>query len=246
MGVSKRTRQREMKKNLVAVMIIALFAVIVFSVNSIGKFIAQKVISPISELSGNNTESVSTDTVKTEKTELYAKCIGSFDSLEEAEEKAEGNYIFNFDNKFNVLSSIHTAKEEALSSGDDLFTLSLDGISLKITGTKTQKEIVSSSVSLMAQSAMLLPEFYEKLSSGKMTSLQVLSKITTLKSELLQKLEELKTLDGSNQTVEAFKDMLTLSSSLLDKIDEKDLPETLRYVACAYACEYFCFLDNLE
>lgn len=250
MGVSKRTRQREMKKNAIAALIIVVFAITVFSINSIGKFIAEKVISPISSYSSEKSESVSADTVKTEKNELYALCEGSYSTFEEAQKNAEGKYIFNVDDKFNVLSSIHTKKEDVedlLSSSENaIITLTLDGISIKITGTQEQKDKVSSAVALMSESAKLLPTLEEKLLSGKMSALQVISKINTLKADFLASFEELKSLNSENQTVTVLNDMLTLSTVLLDKIDENNLPNTLKYVACAYACEYFCFLDNLE
>ena len=70
MGTSQRMKKREMKKNLTALLIIAVFAVIVFSVNSIGKFIAEKVIQPVMNLKVAKDERIVTNTVKIEALEI--------------------------------------------------------------------------------------------------------------------------------------------------------------------------------
>lgn len=250
MGVSKRTRQKEMKKNVIAVLIILVFAFTVFSVNSIGKFIADKIISPVANFSGVKTEKVSSDTLKTEKAELYALCTGSYETFEEAQENASGNYIFKTDDGFNVLTKIKTNKEDAEKlledSGGAVITLTLEKVSIKITGTQAQKDTLSACFSLMTESLKNLPDLEEKLVSGKMTQLQVLSKINTLKSDFSKGISRLDDLNSKNHTVTVIKDMLMLASNLLEEINNENLSASLSYASCAYACEYFNFLDNLE
>ena len=177
-------------------------------------------------------------------------CEGSYDTFEDAQENAEGKYVFNVDDKFNVIASIHTKEEDArallTNAKNALITLTLDGVSIKITGTQAQKAAITEAVSLMAECATALPTLDEKLTSGKMTVLQAFSKITALKRSVSDSIDALASLNSTNHTVSVLNDMLILSLNLLEKIDEENLHTTLKYVACAYVCEYFCFLSELE
>ena len=253
MGVSKRTRQKEMRKNAVAVAIVLIFALTVFSVNSIGKFIAEKVIKPVADFSGISTESFSTATIKTDKLELFAVSIASFDTFEDAQKEFSGNYIFKLDDKFNVLHSVKTSKEEAKKTLNEtdgaIITLNLDEVSIKITGTKSQTNLISSCFDTVTKNAKILAECEEKLHNGELSPLQTEAKLKTARSEISAKITSLTELNSKNVTVTALTDILNLLSSLLEDIpsstDEKFL-EKLRYSSCAYVCEYFNFLSELE
>ncbi len=252
MGVSRRTRQREMRKNAVAIGIILIFALTVFSVNSIGKFIAEKIIKPVADFSGIK-ESVSISNVKTEKLELFAISLSSYDTFEEAQNASNGNYIFKLDDKFNLLHSIKSDKEEAkalLSETDGaIITLNLDEVSIKITGTKAQTQLISSCFNMMTKTAKTLAECEETLEKGTLSPLQAEAKIKTVRADITARITALTELNSSNVTVSSLCDILGLFSTLLEDIpsstDENFLPK-LRYASCAYVCEYFNFLSELE
>ena len=253
MRVSRRTRQREMRKNAVAIGIILVFALIIFSVNSIGKFIAEKVIKPVADFSGISTESFSTATIKTDKLELFAVSIASFDTFEDAQKEFSGNYIFKLDDKFNVLHSVKTSKEEAKKTLNEtdgaIITLNLDEVSIKITGTKNQTNLISSCFDTVTKNAKILAECEEKLHNGELSPLQTEAKLKTAKSEISAKITSLTELNSKNVTVTALTDILNLLSSLLEDIPsstDEDFLEKLRYSSCAYVCEYFNFLSELE
>lgn len=259
MGVSKRTRQKEMKKNLIAVAIILAFAVTVFSINSIGRFIADKIIRPVAEFSGVKTENASTQTVKTKKLEAYLVSFNEYSSLDEAnshrteaKEQGASGYVFEMDGKFNIIHSIHTEKasaEELAENFSSVLTLTLDELSIKITGTKKQVETVTDCFNIMTENALSLTDLTKKLEKGEITALQVSSKINAMKKELENKLESLNTLNSNNVTVKALTDMLSISKTLLSEMptsDSSEFSQKLKYVACAYTCEYFKFYGELE
>lgn len=253
MGVSRRTRQKEMRKNLAAAAIVLIFALTVFSVNSIGKFIAERLIKPVADFSGISVESFSTSTVKTDKLELFAVSLSSFDTFEEAQKEFSGKYIFKLDNKFNILHSVKTSKEEAkklLEETDGaIITLNLDEVSIKITGTEKQTSLISSCFDTVTNTAKILAECEEKLHNGELSPLQTEAKIRTARTEVSKKITSLTELNSKNVTVSALTDILSLFSTILEDIpastDESYL-EKLRYASCAYVCEYFNFLSELE
>lgn len=253
MGVSKRTRQKEMRKNAVAVLILIAFTLTIFSVNSIGKFIAEKIIKPVADFSGIKTENQSIADIKTDPLELYAVLSASFDNIEEAQTKSEGKYIFKIDGKFNVLHSIKTKKEDAQETASSfdgaIITLKLDGIKVKITGTKTQTDLISSCFKLLTESAKTLPITEENLQQGTISPLQAEAKISSLKTDFSQKITAIKALESSNTTVTALCDMLNLTYTLLNNMpssNSADFIDKLKYTSCACVCEYFNFLSEFE
>ncbi len=259
MGVSKRTRQKEMKKNLIAVAIILAFAVAVFSINSIGKFIADKIIRPVAEFSGIKSENVSTETVKTKKLEAYLVSFNEYASLDEAQshrteakEQGASGYVFEMDGKFSVIHSIHTEKASAEKAAKDfssVLTITLDELSIKITGTKRQVEAVTDCFNIMTENSLALADLSQKLEKGEITALQASTKIRSMENTLDGKLEDLSELNSSNVTVKALTDILSISKTLLSEMpasDSSDFSQKLKYVACAYTCEYFKFYGELE
>lgn len=261
MGVSKRTRQKELKKNIIAVLIIVAFAFTVFSINSIGKFIAEKIIKPVADFSGIKSESISTENLKTTKLEIYLVSALEVDSLEEAQKasdeiKSQGGsgYIFEMDKKFNVLHSVKTNKDSAkevtssLSSGT-VMTLTLDELSIKITGTKKQTDTISACFNLMTDNSKDLILYLEQLESGEITSLQASTKLNAMESKLEEDLKLLGDLNSSNITVKALTDMLSISKTLIAEMpdsDQNNFLQKFKYTACAYVCEYFKFYGELE
>ncbi len=261
MGVSKRTRQKELKKNIIAVLIIVVFAFTVFSINSIGKFIAEKIIKPVADFSGIKSESISTANLKTTKLEIYLVSALEVDSLDEAQKASDeirsqggSGYVFEMDKKFNVLYTIKTDKDSAkevastLTSGA-VMTLTLDELSIKITGTKKQTDTVSDCFNLMTDNSKNLILYLEQLESGELTPLQASTKLNTMNGKLEENLKLLGDLNSSNITVKALTDMLSISKTLIDEMpdsDQSNFLQKFKYTACAYVCEYFKFYGELE
>lgn len=261
MGVSKRTRQKELKKNLLAVIIIVIFAFTIFSINSIGKFVAEKIIKPVADFSGIKSETVSTATAKTKKLEIYLVSAAESDSLEEAQKTSEdikeqggSGYVFEMDKKFNVLYTVKTDKDsakavaETLSSGT-VMTLTLDELSIKITGTKKQTDTISGCFNLMTENSKNLITYLKQLESGEITPLQASAKMNDMENKLNDNLQLLNQLNSSNATVKALTDMLNISLTLLEEMPSADSTiflQKFKYTSCAYVCEYFKFYGELE
>ena len=125
MGMSRRAKKREMQKNIIAVIIVAVFALAVFSINSVGKFIAEKVISPVMNL--GKSENASTDRLSSDGLTFYCVSVLCCDSAKDAEENKSGvtenggsGYVFVSDGGFYVLYSCFENKDAAQKQCDEL------------------------------------------------------------------------------------------------------------------------------
>ena len=264
MGVSKRTRQREVKKNLLAFLIVIIFACVIFSINSIGNFIALKVIAPVVNLTAKKNENPLTDTVKTEKLNLYLVSAGEMPDLAEAEtlktivaEKGGGGYVFNQDGAFFVIHSVFTDKTIAEETGKKLtadFTpsvikITIDETTIRITGKSEQLKTVHSCFTHLNQCATILEQLARDINNNKTTPLEALKEIQKLKNATLNLQNKLKEINSSNVKVLALSDMLVLAETLLNELPTSDditFKQKLNYIACAYACRLYEFYSSLE
>lgn len=264
MGVSRRTRQRELKKNVITIMIIAVFAVIVFSINSIGNFIATKVIQPVVNFTGTKTDKILTDTLTTPKLTLYLLCAGEMPDMAEAEtlksftiEQGGGGYIFNRDDVYYVIHSVFKDKSQAENKGQQLLdkftpsviTLTLEETVIKVTGKSSQMKAVHSCFLKLNNIALTLQNLNEQVETGKISNLEALKELQKLKNQIEQSGTELKSLNSSNTKVLAVIDMLVLSETLLNQLpsnDAADFKQKLNFVTCAYVCEFYKFYCSLE
>lgn len=255
MGVSKRTRQRELKKNVATVLIIAVFAVAVFSINSIGRFIADKIITPLADFSGINGEKVSTNSISTEKLEFYLINGGTYSTADEAQGfvKDKGGYVFRYDGSFNAILAVYNNKEEATAfaeeGGYSLITLTLDKLKIKVTGKSDQVKALNDSFSLLSTTAETLCALTLQVSAGEISFLQCASRLNAIEDKRAASEEALKSLNSENSTVKALLDMLSLNKALLDEApasDDETFCKRLNYITCAYVTEYFKFYSELE
>ncbi|MBE7092046.1 MAG: hypothetical protein E7365_02570 [Clostridiales bacterium] len=264
MGVSRRTKQKELKKNFFAIAIIAIFAIVVFSINSIGNFIATKIIQPVINLTETRNEKVVTNTLKTEKLTLYLLCAGEMPTEAEAEtlktfvcEKGGGGYVFQQDNSYYIIHSVYKDKTKAEAKGQELsgefsplvITLNLEETVIKVTGKDTQLKTVYSCFSVLNDVALTLENTCNQINNGEISNLEAMKNLQKLKNSISDGQQNLKELNSSNTKVLAISDMLVLSQTLLNQMpasDDATFKQRLNYTACAYVCEFYKFYCSLE
>lgn len=264
MGVSKRTRQRELKKNLFAIFLILVFACVVFSINSIGNFIAKNVIAPVIDLTKEKNENTFSDTIKTEQLVTYLVCAGEMPDLSEAEtlktmvqEKGGGGYIFNQDSEYSVIYSAFLDKESAEEEGKKLSSdfaptvikIAIDETVIRITGKEKHLKTIHSCFSSINQCSKTLTELSLKLNNTECSPLEALKEAQKIKNTLSDLQNDLKEINSSNVKVLALSDMLALSQTILNELplsDDSAFNQKLTYTACAYVCNLYEFYSSLE
>ncbi|MBR2861663.1 MAG: hypothetical protein IKB86_07495 [Clostridia bacterium] len=265
MGTSRRTKQREMKKNLLAAGIVLVFAVAVFSINSVGKFMAQRVIDPLMNIGAKQEEKVSTETVSCKKTEMFLVSAGLFEEKAEAEAAIKnvssaggGGYCLKTDSGYHVMHSCYKDKASAEASVQRLqgtfkdaavVTLKVDKISLKITGTSAQTETVKGCIDFLSAATETLAEVSAKVAEEELTSLKASGELQKLASRQAESERALRELESSNTFIVAMQDMMALCSTLfaeLPQSSDAEFNRKLNYVSCAFACEYVKFCSDLE
>ena len=263
MGTSQRMKKREMKKNLTALLIIAVFAVIVFSVNSIGKFIAEKVIQPVMNLNVAKDERIVTNTVKIEALEIYGVGAGQFQDAASAEEtvkkmKDGAGYVLETADGFTVLASCYTDKEwaesvkEKLSSSFDqvsVFPLKGDELSVKITGTKAQAELIAQAFSSLRTTVKEMVDLCVEADKGDVTRLQACTQIQLCRNDTAKQLEQLKALESGNRVVTVLEEMFTCVNTALGEMPESSddaFAQKLKHASASLVGEYINFYTSLE
>ena len=265
MGTSQRMKKREMKKNLTALLIIAVFAVIVFSVNSIGKFIAEKVIQPVMNLNVAKDERIVTNTVKIEALEIYGVGAGQFQDAASAEETVKkmkdgggAGYVLETADGFTVLASCYTDKEwaesvkEKLSSSFDqvsVFPLKGDELSVKITGTKAQAELIAQAFSSLRTTVKEMVDLCVEADKGDVTRLQACTQIQLCRNDTAKQLEQLKALESGNRVVTVLEEMFTCVNTALGEMPESSddaFAQKLKHAAASLVGEYINFYTSLE
>ncbi len=258
MGVSRRTRQRELKKNMTAVTIVLIFAFIVFSINSVGKFIAEKVIAPIARFTGA-TEAAFTDTLTTKKLTLFLVSTGAFTRKADTEkiktatvERGGGGYLFENEGVYSVIYGVYSKIEQAQAQAEALsdsftpsvITVSLEGISVKITGQKAQLEAVHGALDLINEIAFTLEG-----ASNLQDITAIEEALTTLYKDISLHKTALKGLNSTNESLIAAEEMLSLGEALLNELPKSDQSTyftALKHAASRYLCEYYAFYNALE
>lgn len=265
MGTSQRMKKREMKKNLTALLIIAVFAVIVFSVNSIGKFIAEKVIQPVMSIGTAKDERIVTNTVKIEALEIYGVGAGQFEDAASAAETVKkiqdgggAGYVLETAEGFTVLASCYTDEEwaesvkEKLSSSFDtvgVFPLKGDELSIKITGTQAQAEMIGQAFDSLRTTVKEMVDLCVETDKSDVTRLQACTQIQLCRTDTAKQLEQLKTLESGNRVVTVLEEMLTCTATALDEMPESSddaFAQKLKYASASLAGEYLNFYTSLE
>lgn len=262
MGMSRRAKKREMQKNIIAVIIVAVFALAVFSINSIGKFIAQKVISPVMSL--GKSESASTDRLSADGLTFYAVSVLCCDSAKDAEDNKAGvtenggsGYVFVFDGGFYVLYSCLENKDAAQKQCDELkekypeaavTEIKLPSLEIKVTGNSEQISAIKDVFSSLSAAAKTMLSAAGGFESGALTKLQVCGNISKVSADTAAAKAKLDTVESKNSTVIALKDACLCLEALLKEAPESSdsaFLQKLRYVSSAFVCEYVVFCTEL-
>lgn len=240
---SKRIKAREAKKNIATALIIVAFAAVVFSVNSIGKFIAQKLILPIA-----NTGSAKAQTVSFSLNETQIFAVG-----EEASKKdaviSLGGAGFEFNE--NVLFSCYSQKEQADAAAQKhsllVLPLSADKLSVKLTGTSEQILPIKDGINLL-QTTLL-----DTLNTSALLELSDVTR-TQAKANAELNLKNLndtlnKIADSENSTIKELKLSLQCyitAFSSLENTQSESFLTSYKTLCCTLACEYLSFASAID
>ncbi len=260
MRLSRRAKRKELRKNMIAVISVALFALAVFSINSVGKFIAEKIIDPVMNM-GN---SAKTGGISTDEITFYAVSTEICKTASDAEsvknsvtEKGGSGYIFASDSEFFPVFSCCTDEDTANAQRENIketfpsasvTEIKVPKLEIKITGTEKQVGDVKEIFSCLTNSSKELLSLCDKYESGSLTKLQVCGKLNTVASDLKSAKEKLDSIDTANETVSALKDIYLCLETLLNESPESNdslFLQKLRYVTSAFVCEYVAFCSEL-
>ncbi len=248
-----------MKKNVAAVAVIAVFAVLVFSINSIGRFIAEKVISPVTELSASRDENISTDKISGNAWEVYGIAVpvqnegDAAATAESIKTNDGGGYVFSSDGDMYVIFSCLCDKGEAQSMASDtdgaiLLTFRLDALSLKVTGSASKINAVRNAFAVLQETAKNTVSLTEDVQNKKITYLKCCTALKSYGDKLETCRDELESLNSNNTVVKALKDMYSCALTLwseMPKSSDGAFLKKLRYASSALVCEYMNFCSDL-
>ncbi len=250
-----RERKRDAKKNLLAVIVVVAFGLIVFSINSVGKFIAEKVICPVVNLTGTKSETA-TDKISAEPLEFYIVSLGSFDTEAEATAKVNetGNssgYVLKHEGKYVAVSDCFTDKVQAEKNRGDLSLLSVKtaSLSLKVTGTEEQIKLINKVFSSLNGTAKSLLQINEAYQNGESSKLQTLSKLQKYKDTVNDIYSDAESLKSENSTVKAICEMCACGKTVLSELpksNDEDFAKKVKYISAAFSCEYLIFCNELS
>ncbi len=252
-------KSREMKKNIAALAIVAVFALLVFSINSIGKFIAEKVISPVVKLGTSDDGSVSTQKVSGSAWEVYGVALPASSQSEAAtladsvKSNNGGGYIFSSDDGVFVIFACLGDKSKAQSmasgmNGASMLTFRLDALSLKVTGSETKISSVKNAFALLQKAVQNTVKLTDGVQDGEKTYLQCCTGLQALRKELESCYNDIEALNSDNPVVKALKDMYSCALTLWDempKSSDSTFLKKMRYTSSAFVCEYMNFCSDL-
>lgn len=256
MGKSMRERKRDAKKNLIAVLVVAAFGIAVFSINSVGKFIAEKVICPVVNLTAVKSNA-STDKINAEPIEFYIVSLGSFDTDEEAankvnENKSSSGYVLKNDGKYIAVYDCFLEQEQAekVKNQNDmqLVNIKTASLSLKVTGTQDQIKLINSAFSTLNKTSKNLLQLNEEYEKGESSKLQTLSKLQKYKDAVNDLYSDVESLKSDNSAVKAISEMCACGKTILNELpksNDTDFAQKVKYAAASFACEYLIFCNEL-
>lgn len=260
MRLSRRAKKKELRKNIIAVITVVLFALAVFSINSVGKFIAKKIIDPIMNMgTSTKTGGISTNeiTFYTVSTQICETASDAENAKNSVTENGGSGYIFVSDSGFLPVFSCCANKDTANVQCENIketfpsasvTEIKVPKLEIKITGTEKQVEDVKDIFSCLTKSSEELLSLCEKYESGSLTKLQVCGKVNTVASGIKDAKEKLNSIDTANETVNALKDIYLCLETLLNESPESNdglFLQKLRYVSSAFVCEYVAFCSEL-
>lgn len=261
MGISRRAKKRELHKNLIALIAVALFALAVFSINSVGKFIAEKIIDPVMNM-GSSTYaggvSANEITFYAVSTEICTSASDGENAKNQVCDAGGSGYIFVSDSGFMPIYSCCTNKDtaNALCGGiketfpsASVAEVRTPKLEIKITGNEEQVNTVKETFSVLSDSSEELLTVSEQYESGSLTKLQVCGKLNKISDSIKSANKKISEFDTANQTVTSLKDICLCLETLLKEMPESNDSQflrKLRYVTSAFVCEYTVFCSELE
>lgn len=240
---SKRVRIREARKNAIAIFIVIAFAATVFSINSVGKFIAQKVLSPIAKVGTSKTQTVSFSL-----NEAHFFAVG--ESLDKRDKViAAGGAGFEFNE--NVLFSCYTSNEQASLVAQKhsllVLPLSADKLSIKLTGASEQILPIKDGINLLQSALNETIEASALLEQADITRTQAKAKAELNLNNLNKALSDIK--ESQNETISQLKLSLqcyiTAFSSLADT-QSNDFLTSYKTLCCTLTREYLSFASAID
>lgn len=262
MGMSRRAKRREMQKNIIAVVTVAAFALAVFSINSIGKFIAQKIISPVMNM--GKSENASTDRLSADGLTFYCVSALCCNTAKDAEENKAGiienggsGYVFVSDGGFYVLYSCFESKDAAQKQCGEIkekypeaavTEIKVPALEIKVTGNNTQVGAVKDVFASLSGAAKTMLSVAGEFENGTLTKLQACGKIGKISADVQAAKTKLDGIESRNSTVIALKDACMCFETLLKESPESSdgsFLQKLRYVSSTFVCEYVVFCTEL-
>jgi len=251
--MTRKSRKREMKKNIATVLIIALFAVAVFGINAIGRFIAEKVIQPIASLGKSDVVASGSGKIITNGISLYGAGTENISNsaAKAIKENGGGAYELEYGSLHILLYGIYgdksVAEEAARLIGGNVYNFDIEKISVRVTGTGEQIEAVENAFKLFADSTAALKDICGGIYSSAMSKIACVSRLKALAAEFEKEADTLLLLNSDNETVARLTDMCGYASTLFEltpSLDDSAFNEKATYVATAYICEYLRFCDS--
>ena len=240
---SRRFKAREAKKNAVAILIVVAFAAVVFSVNSIGRFIAQKLISPLAQAGTSKTQTVS---FNIEETTIYALGL-ALDKKEDVASLDGATVELNE----NVLFSCYIEKPEAeqLAQKHSLLVIPLyaDKLSVRLTGNSEQIDSIKNGMNLLRSVLLDALEVSASLDRADVTRTQAKAKAQISLKNLQDALNNIPS--SENETVKQLK--LTLECyvtafSTLEDTQSDSFLKSFKILSCELAREYLSFASAID
>jgi len=246
MDRQKKSRRTEIKKNVAVVVIIAVFGVFVFSVNAVGKFMAEKVMTPVLNYiiihpTATAEPGVTADSSKVSQTitvpafTLYSIQMGAYSGSESATSAAEslqsaggGGYVVKSD-YFRVLASGYLTAEDAekvqqqlkdAGTSSSVYELKCDELVFKITATKAQIETINGAFRTYPELCTQLVGDCISFDKSEITQIQLKTKMKAILGKIQAQIKALDEMNGSsdNKPLTALTELYTQAETSLEDI----------------------------
>ncbi len=240
---SRRFKAREAKKNAVAILIVVAFAAVIFSVNSIGRFIAQNLISPLASAGNTKTKTVS---FNIEETTVYALGL----AIEKKEDVISlGGAAIELNE--NVLFSCYAEKQAAdqIAQKHSLTVIPLyaDKLSVRLTGSSEQTDSIKNGMNLLRSCLLEVLETSAALELADVTRTQAKAKAEISIKNLQEALNSIP--KSENETVKQLKlslECYVTAFSMLDDTQSDGFLTSFKVLSCELVREYLSFASAID
>lgn len=240
---SRRFKARENKKNAIAVLIVVVFAAVVFSINSIGRFIAQNVISPLAQAGDKKTQTVS---FSLDALEVYALGL-PIENKEKVLTLGGAGFELNETALYSCYADKSTAETLADKHTLTLIPLYADKLSVRLTGQQTEIEPIKNAMNLLRSCLLEILDVSAHLELADATRTQVKAKIELNLKDLNTALEEIKKTQNSTvkQLTMTLQCYITALNEAQSAQSEQFLP-CIKTLACTLCREYLSFASTID